>query len=202
MSCRSVSLSATSAAGFVGPAAAALRSGSPGLLELASPGLMSLTFGARLLSSALPLTEPEGSPAAARQFGATTGFGGAWLLPPAELSAGPLSAAAGAVALGVGSGDGAVLGAIIGGGVGGGVVAAAVGAPWAGSAAPGAAVAFGASGAPRSAASRAGVCPLGAPVANSHTDILPKVKPTVMPANKMAAAANVRRRNITGSLCI
>ena len=68
MSCRSAWLSATSASGFKGSAGATLGA--------AALGLISLTFGPRLLSSSLALTDPDGSPAAARQLGPTTGFGG------------------------------------------------------------------------------------------------------------------------------
>jgi hypothetical protein len=152
----------------------------------------------------LPFTEPGGSPAAARQFGDTTGFGGSWLGASAALPAAALSLAAGAVGLGGGSEDAAALGAVAGrGGVGAAVAEPGVGARGAGIAS-GAAAAFGARGAAarRSPCSCAGVSRLGAPVAISHTDIRPKVKPTVRPANKMAAAANVRRRTISGSLCI
>jgi hypothetical protein len=54
--------------------------------------------------------------------------------------------------------------------------------------------------APRSLAGRAVMSVLGA--STSHTDTLPKVKPNVIPANKMAAAANLRRRSVSASLCI
>jgi hypothetical protein len=56
--------------------------------------------------------------------------------------------------------------------------------------------------APRSLAGRAVVSLLGASNPTSHTDTLPKVKPNVIPANKMAAAANLRRRSVSASLCI
>src|SRR5262245_22885952 len=170
MPCRSVSISATSASGFVGSAAGAPRS--------ASLGLMSLTFG-----GSLPVTDPGGSPAAARQFGATTGFGGSWVGVPVAPAAGTLSGPAGAVDVGVGSVDAAALGGSVACGVAGAdVVGPGVGAPCA-VAAAGPAVAFGAEGAlaPRSPPSRAAAPWPGAPVAISHTDILPSVKPTVMP---------------------
>src|SRR5215510_14338615 len=122
MPCRSVSISATSASGFVGPAAGAPRS--------ASLGLMSLTFG-----ESLPVTDAGGSPAAARQFGATTGFGGSWVGVPVAPAAGTLSGPAGAVDVGVGSVACGVAGAD--------VVGPGVGAPCA-VAAAGPAVAFGA----------------------------------------------------------
>jgi hypothetical protein len=188
MPCGSASISATSASGFKGSAVAA--PGSPVL------GLISVTFGARLLSSSLALREPGGSPAAARQLGPTTGFGGSCVRGAAALAAGTLSG-------GAGGDDAAALGAIVGGVVGADIVGPGVGASGDGAAA-GAAVGLIAGGAiaPRSLTSRGGASRLGAPVAINDTDILPNVKPNVMPANSMAAAANVRSRSISGSPCI
>ena len=195
MPCRSASISATSASGFKGSAVAA--PGSPVL------GLISVTFGARLLSSSLALREPGGSPAAARQLGPTTGFGGSCVRGAAALAAGALSGAADAAEGGAGGDDAAALGAIVGGVVGADIVGPGVGASGDGAAA-GAAVGLIAGGAiaPRSLTSRGGASRLGAPVAINDTDILPNVKPNVMPANSMAAAANVRSRSISGSPCI
>src|SRR6185295_20345865 len=97
-----------------------------------SRGLMSLTFAPRGLSASLPVTEPGGSPAAARQFGATTGFGGPWVRASDALAAGAPSGPAGAVEAGVGE-DAAALGANVGCGiVGADVVGPGVGAPWMG----------------------------------------------------------------------
>ena len=97
--------------------------------------------------------------------------------------------------MGASVGCGAVGADIVGSGVGegcGGRVAAAAGVG----------LVAGGARAPRSLTSRGGVSRLDAPGAISHTDILPKVKPNVMPANNSAAAANVRSRSVSGSLCI
>jgi hypothetical protein len=194
MPCRSASLSATSASGFKGSAGATLGSG--------ALGLISLTFGPRLPSSSLLRTEPDGSPAAARQLGPTTGFGGSCVWGAAALAAAPLSGTEDAAAGGAGGDDAAAFGAIVG--CGAVIVESGVGEACGAKVAAGAAVGLVAGGAiaPRSLTSRGGVSRLGAPVAISHTDILPNVKPNVMPANSSAAAASVRSRRISGSLCI
>lgn len=195
MPCRSASISATSASGFKGSAGAPLGS--------AALGLISLTFGPRLLSSSLALTEPGGSPAAARQLGPTTGFGGSCVRGAVALAAGTLSGAADAA--GAGGDAAAAFGAIVGCGAGGAdIVGSGVGEACGGRVVAAAAFGLVAGGAiaPCSLSSRAGVSRLGAPVAISHTDILPNVKPNVMPANSSAAAANIRNRSVSGSLCI
>ena len=135
------------------------------------------------------------SPEAGRQFGATTGLGGSWL---AAVVAGGVAWEGGEVAL---SGVTAMGPDELAGGADPNCVAGAVTLGRGSDADAGGDVRT-AVLAPRSLTGRVAVSVLGASNPTSHTDILPKAKPNVIPANKMAAAANVRRRSVSESLCI
>jgi hypothetical protein len=144
----------------------------------------------------LALAELAGSPAA-RQLGATTGFGGSWLAGVAASgAASPIcEAAPGGADVAGGSNFKAALGWI----PAGAVVVLRVGTEaGAGVGDFSRTVSLG----PSSLLPRETVARLGTSKATSHADILPNRKPTVRPANKIAAAANVRKRNVSESLCI
>jgi hypothetical protein len=162
---------------------------------------MSLIGGARFVSSSLALAEPGGSPAAARQLGATTGFGGSWVT---VLAAAGLAVASAAAELldGDGTAGSPGFGAAAGcWAVAGDGMTAGVAGSGAGSAGAGLAIFGGGAVALRSLAARAGVSCPGA-LGINQADTLPNTNPNVTPANNRAAAANVRRRSISASFCI